>query len=172
MEKRITRKIDTFQRTFKEDIKNKMVELNLSNTSLETYNELLQYIYDYNSIEITKDDFKKRKRVKNTIPQCDRCCALRANHEQCTRRKKSGEKFCGTHIKGTPHGEVDKNKQIKNNSIKIEVWAQDIKGIIYFIDKSCNVYDPQDIHENLKNPKVIAQYVQDNEGNYNIPSIF
>ena len=97
---------------------------------------------------------------------------MRANHEQCTRRKKSGEKFCGTHIKGTPHGEVDKNKQTNNNSIKIEVWAQDIKGIIYFIDKSGNVYDPQDIHENLKNPKVIAKYVQDNEGNYNIPSIF
>ena len=53
--------------------------------------ELLQYIYDYSIIEITKMDLQKRKRVKNSVPFCERCCALRANNEQCTRRKKAGE---------------------------------------------------------------------------------
>ena len=39
------------------------------------------------------------------IPPNERCCGIRANGQQCTRRKKEGQdKYCGTHIKGTPHG--------------------------------------------------------------------
>ena len=40
--------------------------------------------------EICKDDLQKRKRIKNIVPSNDRCIALRANLEQCTRRKKEG----------------------------------------------------------------------------------
>ena len=55
---------------------------------------------------LSKEDFQKRKRVKNVVPQFERCGAKRANGEQCTRRKKDDSCFCGTHVKGTPHGEV------------------------------------------------------------------
>jgi len=170
MEKHLNRKINTFSQTFKNDIKNKMQELSLLNDS--NGKELLQFIYDYSIIEITKIDLQKRKRVKNSVPFCERCCALRANNEQCTRRKKSGEKFCGTHIKGTPHGEIKAGEQVVDTTVKIEVWAEDIKGIIYFIDKSGNVYDPQHIHQNLKNPAIIAKWQKDPDGNYTIPNIF
>ena len=45
------------------------------------------------------------RRVWKIIPPGERCCGLRANGQQCTRRKKEGQdKYCGTHIKGTPHG--------------------------------------------------------------------
>jgi len=81
-------------------------------------------------------------------------------------------RFCGTHIKGTPHGEIKEGEQVKDTSIKIEVWAQDIKGIIYFIDKTGNVYDPQHIHQNLKNPAIIAKYNKNENNEYSIPSIF
>ena len=170
MEKRLNRKINAHTQSFKNDIKTKMQTLGL----LDDYQckELLQYIYDYPVTEITKIDLQKRKRVKNSVPYNERCCALRANNEQCTRRKKSGEKFCGTHIKGTPHGEIKVGEQVADTTVKIEVWAEDIKGIIYFIDKSGNVYDPQDIHQNLKNPSIIAKWVRDSQGNCTIPNIF
>ena len=171
MEKRLNRKTDAFQREFKDAIKTKMSELGLLKNPLSA--DLLQFVYDYPVLEIGKLDLQKRKRVKNTVPFHERCCALRANIEQCTRRKKNGEQFCGTHIKGRPHGQVKEGEQKKDNTLKIEVHARDIKGIIYFIDKNGNVYDPQDIHQNLKNPAIIAKYIKDPEtGEYSIPSIF
>ena len=51
---------------------------------------------------------------------------------------------------------------------KVDVWAQDIKGIIYYIDKICNVYQVEDIVSNKINPKVIAKYIKNGE-NYSIP---
>ncbi len=51
------------------------------------------------------------------------------------------------------------------------VRAQDIKGIIYYIDDQSNVYDPNDIMNNTVDPKIIAKYVV-NDGNYSIPSLF
>jgi len=45
-------------------------------------------------------------------------------------KKKDGNEYCGTHVKGTPHGIVDTNNEIKINTQKVEVWAQDIQGII------------------------------------------
>ena len=170
MEKRLNRKTDTFMHEFKNNIKQKMITLELLNDQATP--ELLQYIYDYPELKITKLDLQKRKRVKNSVPFNERCCALRANNEQCTRRKKSTARFCGTHIKGIPHGEIKEGEQVKDTSIKIEVWAQDIKGIIYFIDKSGNVYDPQHIHQNLKNPTIIAKYIKNEKDEYTIPSIF
>jgi hypothetical protein len=51
---------------------------------------------------------------------------------------------------------------------KIEVWAQDIQGIIYYIDKMMNVYQAEDIVSNKPNPKIIAKYVKVGE-TYTIP---
>jgi S-adenosylmethionine hydrolase len=111
----------------------------------------------------------KRKRVKNFVPIFDRCCAKRATNEQCTRRKKDGFEYCGTHMKGTPHGVIDNQENdVKINTQKIEVWAQDIQGIIYYIDKFGNVYQAEDIVVNKVNPKIIAKYVKNGE-NYSIP---
>ena len=66
--------------------------------------------------------------------------------------KKAGEKFCGTHIKGTPHGEITAGEQVVDTTVKIEVWAQDIKGIIYYIDNNSNVYKMEDVLEGKENP--------------------
>jgi hypothetical protein len=71
-------------------------------------------------------------------------------------------------MKGTPHGIVDILNENKNNTQKIEVCAQDIQGIIYYIDKSSNVYQAEDIINNKINPKIIAKYVKNGEI-YSIP---
>jgi hypothetical protein len=71
-------------------------------------------------------------------------------------------------MKGTPHGIIDNQNESKPNTQKIEVWAQDIQGIIYYIDKSFNVYQAEDIVVNKLNPKIIAKYVK-NGDIYSIP---
>ena len=77
------------------------------NGETDVTSELLKYVYDMEGLQISKEDFQKRKRVKNVVPHNIRCCAKRANGEQCTRRRLNDENFCGKHIKGTPHGEID-----------------------------------------------------------------
>jgi len=165
MERRISKKVETYVTSFKDDIRDKATSLGLKN---ENMNMLLQYIYDYERISLSKDDFMKRKRVKNVVPFFDRCSAKRASGEQCTRRKKDDCVYCGTHMKGTPHGLVDEQEENKQQTQKIEVWAQDIQGIIYYIDNTGNVYQAEDIVSNKMNPKIIAKYVK-NGDTINIP---
>ena len=98
----------------------------------------------------------------------NRCNAKRANSEQCTRRKKEGFEYCGTHLKGTPHGICLSGETDKPLTHKIEVWVQDIQGIVYYIDKANNVYQAEDIIVNKMNPKIIAKYVKNGE-HYSIP---
>ena len=167
MERRLNKKLETYITTYKDNIREKATQLNLNNDV--KFTQLLQYIYDYDRLSFNKEDFQKRKRVKNFVPIYDRCCAKRANNEQCTRRRKDGSEYCGTHMKGTPHGNVDVDQSESNhNTQKIEVWAQDIQGIVYYIDKNNNVYDTADIIKNQVNPKIIAKYFKNGE-TYSIP---
>ncbi len=166
MEKRLNKKIENYITKFKDDIKEKVTDMGCSKD--EHINELLIYIYDYAHPTLNKEDFQKRKRVKNFVPIFDRCCAKRATNEQCTRRKKDGNEYCGTHMKGTPHGIIDNKEENKVTTQKIEVWAQDIQGIVYYIDKFNNVYQAENIISNKVNPKIIAKYVKNGE-EFNIP---
>lgn len=166
MERRINKKIENYLSDFKENVRTKAVELAPKDPSLH---QLVQYIYDYERLNLCKEDFMKRKRVKNVVHLSDRCCAKRANGEQCTRRRKDDTtEFCGTHLKGTPHGVCDFNEEAKPQGQKIEVWAQDIQGIVYYIDKASNVYQVEDIMQGKVNPKIIAKYVKVGE-TYMIP---
>jgi hypothetical protein len=159
MERRINKKIEDYISEVKDNVKQKASELGL--TTDNSLSQLVQYIYDYDRLVLTKDDFIKRKRVKNVVHLSDRCCAKRANGEQCTRRRKdTTTEYCGTHLKGTPHGVCDVEEDTKPKGHKIEVWLQDIQGIVYYIDKSFNVYQPEDIMSGTVNPKVIAKYVK------------
>ena len=161
MEKRLNKKTESYISLFKDSIRDKANQIGLNKN--EQVNQLLHYIYDYERLAFSKEDFQKRKRVKNFVPIYDRCCAKRASNEQCTRRKKEGSEYCGTHLKGTPHGIIDSQNDEKNTTHKIEVYAQDIQGIVYYIDKNSNVYQAEDIISNKINPKIIAKYVKNGE---------
>ena len=169
MERRISKKCESYMLNLKTDIKSWMDESEMSNHKL--YSVFLQYLYDYPMINLEKDDFQKRKRVKNMVPQFDRCGAKRANGDQCSRRKQTGCEYCGTHIKGTPHGEVEAEAVEQKKQIKIEVFVQEIQGINYYIDKSGNVYKTEDIISNSKNPAIIAKYNKNSSGEYKIPEL-
>ena len=167
MEKRINNKHRIYLQNFKDKIREVVSKCNCN---VESQNQILQFVYDYQPLQFEKGDFQKRKRVKNVVPYFERCCALRANKEQCTRRRKDGSRFCGTHIKGIPHGELNEETEKPTHTKKM-VRAQDIKGIIYYIDDDGNVYEPNDVMNNVIDPKVIAKYVENN-GVYSIPSLF
>ena len=191
MERRLNKKIEDYLIAFKNDIAKKLqqivtgVELSdsctrdeltraIDNTKLQC-NSMAGIVYNYEKRRLGKEDFMKRKRVKSVVPMYERCSAKRANGEQCTRRKKDGETYCGTHIKGTPHSIMDEVEceTPTTKNVKVDIWAQDIKGIIYYIDKVGNVYDTEDIMKIDKYPKrVIAKYHQDEAGKYSIPSMF
>jgi hypothetical protein len=168
MEKRLNKKVESYITSFKDSIREKATQLGLSNDIKST--QLLQYIYDYDRLSFGKEDFQKRKRVKNFVPIYDRCCSKRATGEQCTRRRKDDSVYCGTHMKGTPHGIMENSQEPNATTQKIEVWAQDIQGIVYYIDNFNNVYDTADIIKNQINPKIIAKYTKNGE-NFVIPEL-
>ena len=178
MEKHINAKLEQYQLKFKSDIKEWIASRNISimDKDRSVNSEFMRFIYDYNSIQIDESDFKKRKRIKNIVPQFELCVAKRANGEQCTRRKKTDGKYkdeptnlCGTHVKGTPHGIVSNDATIQKPNTKVEVWVKDIKGINYYIDSQQNVYNPEDILANKVNPSVIAKWVKVSDDVYSIP---
>jgi hypothetical protein len=166
MEKRLNKKIEVYVTTFKDDIRNKINEIKFDEKTKT--NELLEYIYDYERLSLAKDDLIKRKRIKNSIPVMNRCNAKRANGEQCTRRRKENCEFCGTHVKGTPHGLINESDVNVVSMHKLEVFAEEICGIVYYIDKMNNVYKTEDILEGKQNPRVVAKYLKQNDV-YSIP---
>jgi len=155
MDKRVNKKAEAFISKFKEDICN---EIRVTDTN--NIQKIIEFIYEYPRLTYEKEDFVKRKRLKNTIPSVNRCSAKRANGEQCTRRKRENSDFCGTHDKNAPHGLISNNEpQTKN----IEIRTQDINGITYWIDKNYNIYKTDDIINNIENPKIIAKYTLKND---------
>lgn len=169
MEKRINQKLDIYIYDFKQKIIDKLDEM--KKTEMNQTNDidnLISIIHNYEPVILSKEDFVRRKRVKNVVPFYERCKALRANNERCTRRKKENFDFCGTHLKSQPHGVV--NEDVEEVSYKkVIVHTEDIKGIIYYLDDNRNVYDPNDILNGVKNPKIIAKYTKADDNTYHIP---
>lgn len=166
MDKRLNKKSELYVTQFKDDLRTKITGLNFDEKS--KVNELIEYVYEYERLNFVKDDFVKRKRVKNSIPDLNRCNAKRANGEQCTRRRKEQCEFCGTHFKGAPHGLITSvANSTDTNKHSLEVFAEDVNGIIYYVDKYSNAYNMEDILSQRENPRIIGNY---NKSNGFIPS--
>ena len=197
MERRISGKIDAYIIDFKDALSSKIRELGTAasaaaasesggagtnncvagaggNTTIDQLcKQLTTFVYEYEKLKLTKEDFMKRKRVKNTVPIQERCLAKRANGEQCTRKKKEGCDYCGTHTKGVPCSIMDDNEESggdksKLNQQSVNIWVQNIKGIEYFIDSSQNVYKHEDVINNSTNPRIIAKYSKSETGAFSI----
>ena len=170
MEKRINKKVETYIGDFKNDIRKKLESYENFHTGNINMNDFLEYIYDYDRLSITKEDLSKRKRLKNSIPSNNRCNAKRAMGEQCTRRRKENCEFCGTHMKGLPNGLINLDEIANHTQMKrMEVFAQEICGITYYIDHHSNVYNTEDVMKSSENPRIVEKYVVNN-GIYSIPA--
>ena len=196
MERRIGTKIDSYTIAFKDEVASKLRDLNaavsvvsnakhnaadskdkdqqMQNQQVDSlFKQIISFVYDYEKLKLTKEDFMKRKRVKNIVPAQHRCHAKRANGEQCTRKKKAGCDYCGTHTKGVPNSIMDdvangSLSTIKVSQQNVNVWVQNIKGIEYFIDAKNNVYKHEDVIENSVNPQIIAKCSKNESGQHSI----
>jgi hypothetical protein len=168
MEKIVNKRIEEYTRQFKDDIKDKIVSLHFCDN--ERKNDLLEFIYGYEKLTFDKKDVSKPKRTKIDLPFTCRCIAKRVNGEQCSRRKKNESEYCGTHIKSIPYGIFETEEDNIESKENLSVFAEDIQGIIYYIDKFLNVYNTEHIVEGIENPKIIAKAHKIN-GVYTIPQL-
>ena len=195
MERRIGAKLDSYIIALKDEVASKLRDLNAAVAAVSNakhnstdkdkdqqmqnqqvdglFKQIISFVYDYEKLKLTKEDFMKRKRVKNIVPAQHRCHAKRANGEQCTRKKKVGCDYCGTHTKGVPSSIMDDSENGSSSAIKVSqqnvnVWVQNINGIEYFIDAKNNVYKHEDVIENSANPQIIAKCSKNESGLYSI----
>jgi len=166
MDKKLNKVVETYLSNFKNHIKDLVLSQDLEQAKAA---QLIESIFNYKRLEFTKEDVSKRKRIKNAIPGLNRCCAKRANGEQCTRKQKEGYTYCGTHVKGTPHGIISTDDNIESQLIKGEVFAKEIHGIVYYIDKYNNVYKTEDILNNKQNPEIITKCSVLEDGSLYVP---
>jgi len=162
MEKRMNTLLEKYLIQFKDHIKQKATEVDFTEKS--KIHDLLEYVYEYDRLVFTKDDFTRQKRAQNTIPEDSRCIASKSCNERCTRRKKTDSDYCGTHHKNTPAEGQDPLK-------KVEVIAKEMEGIVYYVDDFQNVYRTEDILNEKENPQVVAKYEQLQGGRYLIREI-
>jgi len=180
MERRINKRINEYLSQFKHNVKSEIIKI-IEAVKEEKDTEaslkgLIQYVCDYEKCELSAADFEKRKRSKNNVPIHEQCVAKKADGSRCTRRKRDGSEFCGTHVKGVPHGQVadndtntdtdtdtaTQNQMMVQSSVKkLEVWLEDINGIMHYIDNNYNIYDNEDIIKGVENPRIIHKYEKD-----------
>ena len=159
MDKRMNSLLEQYLIKFKDDIKLKVTSLDFLEKSKG--NELLEFVYEYKRMIFTKDDFVKRKRVNNIIPENERCNANKSCNERCTRRRKDESEYCGTHYKYENTDGVDASL-VK----KMDVIAKEMEGIVYYVDDFKNVYRTEDILNEKDNPQIVAKYEQLANGRY------
>ena len=115
--------------------------------------ELVSVMREGGEIDVSK--YKKRRRSRSLVKNKYRCSAKRADGMQCSRQRKDGELYCGTHIKGCPHGQYEIKKDEKE---ELKLTIREYKGIAYYIDfEKGDVYSSEDI-KNGDVPRVIGKY--------------
>ena len=121
-----------------------------------TENQMNDLISDIkNDVEIDLSKYKKRSRSKSLVKSKNRCGAKRADGAQCSRQRKEGELYCGTHIKGCPHGRYE----IKAVKEELKLTIKEYKGIAYYIDlERGDVYSSEDVKNKCAAPRIVGKY--------------
>jgi hypothetical protein len=169
MEKNLKAKIHSHYNNYKDNIRSWIEEGEFKFVDLNNNDRTQDFINQVNNIqhyELTKEDFKRRTRLRTVIPKHSQCRAVRLNGEQCTRKKKLNCDYCGTHLKGLPKGEVEEDKSACLEAPRIEIWIEEICGIHKYIDNSGNIYSTDDIMENVKNPRIISKWKKNEKNEY------
>jgi hypothetical protein len=170
MEKRLNKKASQYASNLKSSLITEIEQT--CNVKTDEIANLIEYIHKYEKLSYTNHDFVKPHRHKTNISQFERCCSKKADSSQCTRRKMPNSDFCGTHIKGTPHGVINPNiEPVVETVKKITVSTININGIIYYIDNIENVYCVEDVINNKLNPKIIAKYIKNNDNTFELINI-
>ena len=109
---------------------------------------------DFESLKTTK------KRKKKNVKSCDICMARKQDGNQCTRRKKDGQEYCGKHIKNRKYGRIDDNSNIldklADDDNYIMTWIETFNGQEYLVDSNNIVYT-----KNIENPSIVGRKISD-----------
>ena len=106
----------------------------------------------------------KHGKKQSIIHSCDRCLAKRGSGDRCTRRRREGHKFCGTHCKSTPNGIVSSTAEDLEGWEKLQVYVEHSRGIPYFVDRDGWAYHYADILRRIHNPRKIGKLTDSAEG--------
>jgi len=109
---------------------------------------------DDNTKHSSKDKSDRKQCVARIAP---RVCDI-GIPKQCSRKSKDGHSFCGTHLNNQPYGIVSEN-DMYHNLESVQVWCQDIHGIIYHLDAYNNVYHTYEIIQKVMNPRIIGRWI-------------
>ena len=90
MQRRVSGLVRQQEQAIKASVRDWFMEHDPSYPNLQ---DLLQTVYDVPNLQLSVDDFQRRKRVKNHVPVDERCLAKRATGERSTRRKRCDSEF-------------------------------------------------------------------------------
>ena len=99
---------------------------------------------------------KKQERKQCIARIAPRVCDI-GIPKQCSRRSKDGHSFCGTHLTNQPYGIVSENDMYSNLE-SVQVWCQDVRGIIYHLDADNNVYHTYDVTQKVMDPRIVGRW--------------
>ena len=68
------------------------------------------YISDVTIVKLDTTDNNTKKRIKRKVPSHERCSALTSNLEQCSRKRKGINLFCGSHLNSRNYGVIGEEK--------------------------------------------------------------
>ena len=163
MERRINAVIGEYIKKMKSDTMKYAQQLNI--TGNNGVQDVLQFVSDYERLELKEEHFAKRQRIKHVVAPEKRCNGRRGEGTQCTRRKQDGKEYCGTHMKTSALCElVNDDASASTSSMEspltktLEVWSEEIKGIMYYVDVRGTIYDAEDIVCNKPSPRVLGTY--------------
>ena len=166
MEKRINEKIEIHTKRIKDDIMKKLQSVLIVEKDKNTIlTDMLKYINEYEVLKLTPQDIQASNKPKRMICDDLRCKAYRVSGEQCSRRSREGELYCGTHIRNATTDATEKkeakekpNKKEKDcdeGDRKESVWLVEKDGILGYVDKMGLNYRVEDILKGVKNPRTL-----------------
>jgi len=91
--------------------------------------------------------FKKELKQKLTA-------VIHDTNYECAQDREILEKSIGCIIKY-----IDESNPVSPASVSVEVFATEIKGILYYVDAFQNVYRTEDILESRENPRIIGKAI-------------
>jgi len=189
MERRINKQIEQYITTFKEEIKKKLFEINSldkhsANKLMEYIYDYERLVIDKddfikrkrNDVEIPLHD--QCVAIANNGEKCKRrkkkdcsLCLLHNKEEVIPKTKKNKKqrenKEAGVIAANdefqhqTTQSDYETETELENKPKKqIEIWTEEMDGIVYYKDKYDNLYKPEDILDEKQNPAIIGKATQ------------
>ena len=135
----------------------KKILIEISNEYSLDKNKLLNKYLD--SVSLNNVSIKKKKKKNKLEPDC-LCMARKQDGNQCTRRRKGPDEYCGKHIKNRRFGRIDEHSnnidKLAENDNYIMTWVEMFEGDEYLVDSNNVVYS-----RDITSPKIVGKKIGD-----------